>query len=105
MLNNPQPNLIYTKVKESDTFDSSDPQKLKAFIISLQLNFNDRLAAFATDASKVNYAISFLSGTALDWFKPDILHPNLQNLLAWQYSYTAFLDELRTNFSPFDTAC
>ncbi|KAK0429534.1 hypothetical protein EV421DRAFT_1948353 [Armillaria borealis] len=82
--------------------NNQDLWKLKAFIVSLQLNFNDRPTAFAMDASKVNYAISFLSGTALDWFKPDILQPNLWNLPAWQYSYAAFLDELRTNFSPFD---
>ncbi|PBK73759.1 hypothetical protein ARMSODRAFT_1015303 [Armillaria solidipes] len=93
-LNIPRPNTIRTKVKEPGTFDGSDPQKLKAFIVSLQLNFNDRLIAFAMDASKVNYTISFLSGTALDWFKPHILCPNLWNLLAWQYSYAAFLNEL-----------
>ncbi|SJL07237.1 uncharacterized protein ARMOST_10580 [Armillaria ostoyae] len=102
MLNNPRPNTVRTKVKEPDTFDGLDPWKLKAFIVSLQLNFNDRPTAFATDASKVNYAISFLSGTTLDWFEPDILHPNLQNPPAWQHSYAAFLDELRTNFGPFD---
>ncbi|SJL06592.1 uncharacterized protein ARMOST_09934 [Armillaria ostoyae] len=94
-------NLLHG-IKEPDTFDGSDPQKLKAFIVSLQLNFNDRPMAFTTDASKVNYAISFLSGTALDWFEPDILCPNLWNPPAWQHSYAAFLDELRTNFSPFD---
>ncbi len=102
LLNNPRPNNIHTKVKEPDTFDGSDPQKLKAFIVSLQLNFNDRPTAFAVDANKVNYTISFLSGTTLDWFEPDILRPNLQNPLAWQYSYAAFLDELQTNFGPFD---
>ncbi len=74
-LNNPRPNNVRTKVKEPDTFHSSDPWKLKAFIVSLQLHFNDRLTAFAADANKVNYAISFLSGTALDWFEPDILRP------------------------------
>ncbi len=84
LLNNPRPNNIRTKVKEPDTFDGSDPWKLKAFIVSLQLNFNDRSTAFAVDASKVNYAISFLSGTALDWFEPDILCPNLWNPPAWQ---------------------
>ncbi|KAK0429523.1 hypothetical protein EV421DRAFT_1914608 [Armillaria borealis] len=66
MLNNPQPNPVHTKVKEPDTFDGSDLQKLKAFIVSLQLNFNDRPTAFTMDASKVNYTISFLSGTALN---------------------------------------
>ncbi len=75
-LNNPRPNNIRTKVKEPDTFDGSNPWKLKAFIVSLQLNFNDRPTAFAVDANKVNYTIFFLSGTALDWFEPDILRPN-----------------------------
>ncbi len=28
--------------------------------------------------------------------------PNPRNPPAWQYSYTAFLEELRTNFGPFD---
>ncbi len=74
----------------------------QGFHCLLQLNFNDRPTAFVADASKVNYAISFLSSTALNWFEPDILHPNPQNLPAWQYSYTAFLDELRTNFGPFN---
>ncbi len=102
LLNNPWPNNIHTKVKEPDTFDGSNPWKLKAFIVSLQLNFDDRPTAFVVDANKVNYAISFLSGTALDWFEPDILCPNPWNPPAWQYSYAAFLDELRTNFGPFD---
>ncbi len=83
-LNNPRPNNIRTKVKEPDTSNGSDPWKLKTFIVSLQLNFNDRPSAFAADANKVNYAISFLSGTALNWFEPDILCPNLWNLPAWQ---------------------
>ncbi len=54
------------------------------------------------DANKVNYTISFLSGTALNWFEPDILCPNLWNPPAWQYSYVTFLDELQTNFGSFD---
>ncbi len=54
------------------------------------------------DTSKVNYTISFLSSTALDWFEPDILYSNPWNLPVWQYSYAIFLDELRTNFGPFD---
>ncbi|SJL03621.1 uncharacterized protein ARMOST_06978 [Armillaria ostoyae] len=94
-------NLLHG-VKEPNTFNGSDLRKLKAFIISLQLNFNDRPMAFTMDASKVDYTISFLSSTALNWFEPDILCPNLWNLPAWQYSYAAFLDELRTNFGPFD---
>ncbi len=55
-LNNPQLNNICTKVKELDTFDSSNLWKLKAFSVSLQLNFDDRPTAFAVDANKINYA-------------------------------------------------
>ena len=101
-VNNPSLRPVHMKVKEPNVFDGLDLQKLKAFIVSLQLNFNDRLNAFCTDTAKVNYAISFLSGVALDWFEPDILHPNHTNPPAWAYSYAAFLLKLWTNFSPFD---
>ena len=100
-VNNPSLWPVHTKVKEPDVFDGLDLQKLKAFIVSFQLNFNNRPNAFCMEASKVNYAISFLSSMALDWFEPDILHPNHTNPPAWAYSYATFLLELRTNFGPF----
>ena len=75
-VNNPPLRPVHTKVKEPDVFDGSDLRKLKVFIVSLQLNFNDRPDAFCADTAKVNYAISVLSGVALDWFEPDILNPN-----------------------------
>ena len=65
-VNNPSPWPVCTKVKEPDVFDGSDPQKLKASIVSLQLNFNDRPDAFCADTAKVNCAISFLSSVALN---------------------------------------
>jgi len=54
-----------TKVRESDLFDGSDPEKLHPFLVQCQLNFNDRLTAFSTDGAKVNYALSYLKGIAL----------------------------------------
>ncbi|KAK0473793.1 hypothetical protein IW261DRAFT_1569525 [Armillaria novae-zelandiae] len=76
-VNNSPQQTVHTKVKELDTFDRVDPWTLKVFILSLHLNFNNRPNAFLTDATKVNYAISFPSGVTLNWFKLDILHPNL----------------------------
>ena len=78
-VNNPSLLPVCTKVKEPDVFNGLDLWKLKAFIVSLQLNFNDRPNAFHADTTKVNYTISFLSGVALDWFEPDILYPNHTN--------------------------
>ncbi|KAK0485623.1 hypothetical protein IW261DRAFT_1661382 [Armillaria novae-zelandiae] len=47
-VNNPPQQIIHTKVKVPDTFDGVDLRKLKVFIVSLQLNFNDRPNTFAT---------------------------------------------------------
>ena len=51
-----------SKVWEPDVFDGSDTRKLQAFLIQCQLNFNSKPQVFQTDASKVNYAISYLKG-------------------------------------------
>ena len=64
-----------TKVKEPDTFDGSDSRTLRNFLVQLALNFRDsaRSNSFKEDVNKVNYALSYLRGTALEWFEPDIL--------------------------------
>ena len=55
-----------TKVREPDTFDGSDARKLQSFIVQCTLNFRDRPDAFSSDSAKVNFALSYLKGTALD---------------------------------------
>ncbi|KIM51643.1 hypothetical protein SCLCIDRAFT_33286 [Scleroderma citrinum Foug A] len=62
-----------TKVCEPDTFDGTDPKKLRTFFIQCKLNFQDRLKAFQTDWAKVTFAQSYLKGMALEWFEPDLL--------------------------------
>ena len=44
-----------TKVCKPNTFDSSDPRKLCAFLILCKLNFQNWPKAFATDRTKVTY--------------------------------------------------
>ncbi|KIM60845.1 hypothetical protein SCLCIDRAFT_26353 [Scleroderma citrinum Foug A] len=63
----------HTKVREPDTFDSTNPKKLHTFFIQCELNFQDRPKAFQTDRAKVTFAQSYLKGMALEWFKPDLL--------------------------------
>ena len=94
-----RPTESKTKVREPDTFDGSDPKKLRNFRVQCELNFQDREKAFRTGKSKATYALSFLRGSALEWFEPSILdssHPD------WEDDYKTFEDELRTNFGPYD---
>ena len=64
---------LHTKVCEPDTFDGTDPMKLRTFFIQCELNFQDQPKAFQTDRVKVTFAQSYLKGMALEWFEPDLL--------------------------------
>ena len=92
-----------TKVREPDTFDGSDPCKLRVFLILCELNFQNRPKAFAMDRAKVTYMQSYLRGMALEWFEPDLLNvsnPNARPI--WMDSYHQFISELKSNFSLHD---
>src|SRR6266481_2198394 len=59
-----------TKLRELDTFDGANPNKLRTFILQCSLHFHDRSNAFTSNRAKVAYALSFLTGPALGWFEP-----------------------------------
>ena len=84
-----------SKVWEPDIFNGSDTRKLQAFLVQCQLNFNSKLQVFQTDASKVNYMISYLKGTTLDWFKPGLMSDDPPD---WISNYSEFTSELKCNF-------
>ena len=54
-----------SKVCKPDQFNSSNPRKLHAFLMQWEFNFNDRPNVWQ-DHTKVNYALSYLKGTALN---------------------------------------
>jgi len=92
-----------TKVCEPDTFDGTDPRKLRAFLVQCELNFQDRPKAFASDRARVTFAQSYLKGMALEWFEPDLLNSaNPRAHLLWMDNYAQFVSELKSNFSPHD---
>ncbi|KAG6327660.1 hypothetical protein ID866_11429 [Astraeus odoratus] len=91
-----------TKVHEPNTFDGTDPKKLHEFLIQCELNFHDRPQAFCSDMQKVGFALSFLKGIALTWFKPDLLDAIPGADPTWADNYSEFVIELTTNFSPHD---
>ena len=78
-------------------FDGSDAQKLQPFIVQCTLNFRDQPDAFSSDSAKVIYVLSYLKGSALNWFKPGLTSKDEPD---WLHSYSEFLSELRINFGP-----
>ena len=94
----PKPEKI--KVRDPDTFDGSNPRKLRDFLVSCNLHFRDRPQVFASDEKRILFILSYLKGTALSWFEPGLNDPT--NSAHWMWDYPAFLSELEDNFGPHD---
>ena len=88
-----------TKAKEPDTFDGSDPKKLNNFILLCNLFFRSS-SAYQDDSDKVNFALSYLRGTALEYFEPTLLDSD--DFPDWMDNWSAFVRTLRTQFGPID---
>src|SRR6266481_2137 len=54
-----------TKLREPDTFDGADPNKLRTVLLQFGLHFLDHAHTFSDDGAKVAYTLSFLAGPAL----------------------------------------
>jgi hypothetical protein len=87
------------KLREPEPFTGKDPKKLKAFIFQCQLYF--RNSDLDSDSKKVTFALSYLQDVAQEWFKPGISGLT-DEPPKWFDNWEAFLDELRTNFGPYD---
>ena len=88
-----------TKVHEPDVFDGSDTHKLQPFLVQCTLNFRNRPDAFTSNSDKVTFTLSYLKGTALDWFEPSLTSGES---LPWLNNYSNFIGELKNNFGPHD---
>ena len=87
------------KLREPDTFDGSDPKKLRTFLLHCKLNFPDRPDLFPDRTTKVNYILSYLKGSALECFEPGLLDPITP---AWASTFDLFVVELEANFGTYD---
>ena len=61
------------KICDSEPFDSTDPEKLRDFLLQCQLVFKGKREDYKEDHCKIYYAISYLKGLALIHFEPYIL--------------------------------
>ena len=87
------------KVKEPDTFNGSDPKKLNNFILLCSLYFRQN-STYDYDEAKVTFALSYLRGTALEFFEPSLL--SMENTPDWLDDWSIFIQTLRTQFGPID---
>ena len=94
-----EPRKERLKARQPDPFSGSDPHKLQPFLLQCQLYFRNNPRAYPDDESKVNFALSYLRDTALQWFEPSILEGTE---LPWMIDWSEFVRELRTNFGSID---
>ena len=91
------------KVREPDTFDGTDPKKLRTFLVQCKLCFQDRPKAFRQDRAKVTFAQSYLKGMTLEWFELDLLDPGSPaQRPRWMDSWIDFITELQKTFGAHD---
>ena len=65
----PNTNSRGTKAHISNTFSSTEPDKLNNFLFQCRLYFCANLAQFDMDIAKINFAMTYLTGVAQDWFE------------------------------------
>jgi len=65
----PNTNSRGTKAYIPDTFSSTEPDKLNNFLFQCWLYFHTNLAQFDMDIAKINFAMTYLTGVAQDWFE------------------------------------
>src|SRR5260221_11177193 len=89
-----------TRVCPPNTFNGSNPEDLRMFLLQCQITFNSYPQQNSSQTAKVCFAISYLKKSVLEWFKQGIIENDPSLVLAWKSSWPEFVNELRTYFRP-----
>ena len=89
-----------THIRSPDAFDSSNPDDLQPFLLQCQLTFNSYPQHYASDSSKVFFAISYLKKSTLEWFEIGVMEINPRLAPAWHSSWPEFISEIHMHFGP-----
>ncbi|KAF5343472.1 hypothetical protein D9756_003196 [Leucocoprinus leucothites] len=81
-----------------DTFSSSDPKKLNTFLIQCHLYFRANPTQFQHNNQKVDFAMTYLTSVALDWFEVGLTQEEQGVFHDWFDNWSAFVHELRMHF-------
>jgi len=90
----PNTNSRGTKAHISNTFSSTEPDKLNNFLFQCQLYFHANLAQFDMNIVKINFAMIYLTGVAQDWFEVGLNQEDQSILQDWLSDWNLFVDEL-----------
>ena len=58
-MNRPHMPTVRIQLKDPDTFDGSNPEKLNAFMTTVHINFQASPDDFVTEVAKISYITSF----------------------------------------------
>ena len=65
----PNTNSRETKARIPNTFSGTEPNKLNNFLFQCRLYFCANPVQFDTDIAKINFAMTYFTGVAQDWFE------------------------------------
>ena len=89
------PRVAKAKAREPDRFTGKDPRKIQTFILQCIIFFQNDTDAYPNDAIKINTAVSYFEGLALEWISPFLFHdPKPAMLTDW----TTFMKGLHDMF-------
>jgi len=91
-----------SKAHIPDTFDGSDSHKLNHFLFQCRLFFCANPSQFSTDEEKINFAMTYLSSVAQDWFEVALQQEDLSYAQPWLFTWHLFVEELRVHFGLLD---
>ena len=91
----PNTNSRETKACIPNTFSSTEPDKLNNFLFQCRLYFHANPAQFDTDIVKINFAMTYLTGVAQDWFEVGLNQEDQGILQDWLSDWNLFVDKLR----------
>jgi len=91
-----------SKARIPDIFNGSDPHKLNHFLFQCRLFFCANPSQFSTDEEKINFALTYLSGVAQDWFEVALQQEDLGYTQLWLSTWHLFVDKLWVHFGLSD---
>src|SRR5258706_4364 len=89
-----------TRIRSPDAFNRSNLDNLQPFLLQCQLMFNSYPQHYASNSSKVFFAISYLKKSVLEWFKIGVMESDPRLAPTWCASWPEFLSEIHTHFGP-----
>ena len=88
------PKSHQSKARILDIFDGSDPHKLNHFLFQYRLFFCANPSQFSTNEEKINFAMTYLSSVAQDWFEVALQQEDLGYAQLWPFTWHLFVEEL-----------